>query len=169
MRRSYQSTYERDTNRPWEQPQRVARDYCYDDEWLPENYRHKTTIDLIQWMKNLRKKVADLLEEEPFNAELFEKLENRHNAIKKEVESRRLQEAKPDLSQSRKRAAEWLQNELTSETSSSVTSPSPIRAVIPRMNADIDKARAERKALEAKSLQDKQDAVAQLNWSFNDQ
>ena len=142
--------------------QPVTREYCYDEEWDPKKYTHKTTLDLIGWMKNLRKKVSDLLEEEPFNAELFEKLEKRHDAIKAEVERRRAKEGKPLLDHSRKRAREWLERELTEESASSVASPSPIRPLIPNTVRDLS-------AEHAAHRQRIQDAATASNFTFNDE
>lgn len=135
----------------WNEP-RVATTKCYDEVYRPENYRHKTTLDLIGWMKNLRKCVSDLLAEDPFNAELFDKLQARHDAIKEDVEERRRKEGKPDLSHAKRRAQEWLEKEVEdqdsiSPLSSGATSTSTIRTLTPIAVQEVASAHAQHKRL----------------------
>jgi hypothetical protein len=111
-------------NKP--QQQTVARDYCYDDVWDPAKYQWKSTEDLEFWARSLKLKMKDLIATDPFPASLFDKLENRYEAIMKEVNLRRKNSNQPDVEASRKRArsllAKWEEEESSSASS---TSPTP--------------------------------------------
>jgi len=67
---------------------------CYDEKWLPENYRHKDTADLCNWAANLYKKVEELAKTDPLPLELIGKLLERADAISAEVITRRKSENK---------------------------------------------------------------------------
>jgi hypothetical protein len=100
---------------------------CYDDKYNPANYAYKSTEELLGWARNLRFRIRDMIAEKDYNAELCDKLQDRYEAILKDVEERRRLQGKPDLETSRKRMRAWLEEEETRDLESSgVTNTSPI-------------------------------------------
>lgn len=88
----------------------------YSDEFNPEEYECKSSIELESYQRNLLNYLKGLLSQDPFPAALFEKLEKRVDGITS-ILKKRYQEKKTMNLEQAKRRLEQLSAELAPSTS----------------------------------------------------
>jgi hypothetical protein len=98
----------------------------YEDKFDIASYEWRSTTDLESYAKNLKNYLARLLQDEPFPAALFEKLEERLNGIRSILQKRCQVKTGGDLESLRQKKRNWLENlDLPGDSSTSVSTQEP--------------------------------------------
>lgn len=96
----------------------------YADTFDPASYEWRSTSDLESYARNLKNYLARLLQDDPFPAALFEKLEVRLEGIRSILQKRCQEKSGSNLEELRKKKREWLESvDLPGDCSTSVSIP----------------------------------------------